>query len=116
VVISGVAGTFAASLNFLDSFAGFLFGLSIIFAPIAGIYVIDFFVFRCRLPYDIAELETVQSFSIAALVAWIIGTGIAYLSYQSIIHLTSIEAIDSIMAAMLSYFLLGSLKRRSGTA
>ena len=114
VVVSGIAGTLAASLNFLDSFASFLFGLSIIFAPIAGIYVIDFFVFRRRKPYDINELEAVQGFSFAALLAWMIGTGTAYLSYQSIIHLTSIEAVDSIMTAMASYLLLNSLNISSG--
>lgn len=112
VVASGIAGTIAASFNLLESFTTFLFSLAIIFAPICGVYVTDFFVFRRGKAYDIAELESVRSVSVEALLAWAIGTGTAFLSYKSIFQLTSIEAADSIIVASLSYYLMGYARRR----
>ena len=114
VVASGIAGTIAASFDLLDSFTGFLFSLAIIFAPICGIYATDFFIFRRSKAYDIAELESVRSISIEALLAWAIGTTTAYLSYKSVFQLTSIEAADSIIAATLSYYFLGRARRNFG--
>lgn len=102
-IVAGVFGTVAAMLNILENFTTFLFGLSIIFAPIGGIFIADFYILRAMKAYPLESLESDRSTRIISLVAWGTGTGVAVLSSQSVLTLTGFEVADALLSAMLAY-------------
>jgi len=102
-IVAGVFATLAAMLNILENYTSFLFGLSIIFAPIGGIFIVDFYLLRARQPYPLESLESDKATRIVALVAWGTGTGVAVLSSQGVLTLTGFEVADALLSAMLAY-------------
>ena len=113
VLVAGALGTVAASFNLLDRFTEFLFGLAIVFAPVAGVYIADFFVIRRRRIYDIGALATVSAYRYTAFGAWLAGIGASVLANNGVIAFSGIEAIDATFAAMLSYILLERVRERT---
>lgn len=113
-VVSGVLGTVAALLNLLDNFTTFLIGLSIIFAPIGGIFIADFYLLRRLRPYSLDLLGGRPNW--AALTAWALGAGMAFASAQTGTRLTGIEVVDSLLVASLSYLGLAWCQRRWAAA
>lgn len=112
VVILGIAGTLAASFNLLDYLVTFLFYLAITFAPVAGIYVVDFFLLkRCR-PYDVSRLSSIDSVNWAAIVAWGFGIWASILSAEMGISLTTIEACDAVLSSMVVYGVMSELMKK----
>ena len=106
IVFAGIFGTIAASLNLLDSFTTFLFSLSIIFTPVAAIYVIDFFMIRKKQVYDLKTLATIEKINWQAVIAWGAGIAVSLLSNQHWITFTHIEVFDAIIITSLVYYLL----------
>ena len=102
-IVCGALGTLAASFNLLDRFVDFLFGLSILFAPIAGVYIADFFFLRARESYR-PDFSTRVSWP--ALLAWLSGVLVSLSSQAGLIVLTGIEALDALGAAMIIYLIL----------
>ena len=109
VVISGLIGTFIAFLEILEHFIDFIFSLGIIFTPIAGIYVIDYFILH-KGNYDIEKIEQDTGISYIAITAWLIGIVTAYGASQEWLHLTGIASCDSLFTAASSYLFLMKLK------
>lgn len=105
-IACGALGTLAASFNLLDRFIDFLFGLSILFAPIAGVYIADFFFLRGRERY---QPDLSANVSWPALLAWVFGVLVSLSSQAGLIVLTGIEALDAISAAMIVYLILNRL-------
>lgn len=96
--VSGVIGTLGAALGVMDYFLPFVFFLGIATAPVAGIYLADFFVLNNG-RRDFADLQNVSAFGTAAYVAWIVGSGTAYLTTNTAATLTTIPAVDGLLAA-----------------
>ncbi len=111
-VASGIAGTAIALFGILEHFIDFIFSLGIIFTPIAGIYVVDYFILN-RGHYDLDKMEQDTGVSGIALISWLFGIAAAYAADQEWFHLTGIASCDSLLTAALSYLLLKSMLRQS---
>ena len=109
IVVAGVLGTLAASLNLLDSFTSFLFTLSVVFAPVAAVYTTDFYLVRNRLVYDLDEVGQLPGFHWPAMLAWLAGIIASMLSNNDLITITSIEACDAVIVTVPAYLLFMKL-------
>ena len=108
VIVSGMAGTIIAFFEILEHFIDFIFSLGIIFSPIAGIYVADYFVLH-KGNYNLEKIEQSTGVSSIAIISWILGIAAAYGTNQKWLHLTGIASCDSLVIAALSYLLLKQL-------
>jgi cytosine permease len=104
-VVAGILATGAALMNILDAYTSFLFGLSIIFAPIGGIFIVEFYVLRNMQPYEL-DTELNGPFRPAAAFAWAVGTGMAMLANNSVVTLTGFEVADALLSAGVAYLVL----------
>ena len=101
----GVLGVIAALMNILDSFITFLFYLSVVFIPVAGVLIIDALVIRPG-AYRIETLETNRQFNNRGFIAWVMGALVAVLSSEGLIgSLTNIAAIDAVLVSAVIYLL-----------
>lgn len=108
VLIAGIIGTAIAFFEILEHFIDFIFSLGIIFSPIAGIYVADYFILH-KGNYNLEKIEQDTGTSYIAIVSWILGISVAYGTNQKWLHLTGIASCDSLVIAALSYLLLKQL-------
>ncbi|MFS1422481.1 cytosine permease [Shewanella sp. 10N.286.48.B5] len=106
IVVSGVLGTIIASFNLLANFTDFLFSLSIIFTPVAAIYVVDFFIVRNKQSYLLSELSQVAAVNYLAVIAWAVGIATSMLTNHGLITITGIEVCDAILVTAPTYYLL----------
>ena len=107
IIGGGVVGTGIASLGITDYFIPFLVGLSITVPPIAGIYVVDFFVRKHD--YSTGTLEAGPAFRLPALIGWGSGVLAAYLSARGIIAITGIPACDSLLLSGAVFYVLAQI-------
>ncbi len=99
----GVIGVVAALMNILDSFITFLFYLSVIFIPVAGVLIIDALLIRPD-AYRIESLENNRSLNWKGFVAWAFGAVIAVLASDGFIPaLSKIAAIDAVVLSAIIY-------------
>lgn len=105
IVVLGVLGTLAAFFNILDHFLSFLFYLSIIFVPVAGVIAVDYFFLR-RSAYHDRRIELQTTLRTDAVISWAIGAVVALLGSWGWFSLTDIAAIDAMLVAAVAYFLL----------
>ena len=103
VIASGFFGTIMALLGILDHFIDFVFSLGILFTPVAGIYVVDFFCFRRDL-YLSGSTDVERSVSMPAFAAWFIGVTVALAAGNGSFSLTGTAAIDSLLAASVIFW------------
>jgi cytosine permease len=109
----GFVGIFVALLNLLDNFITFIFYLSIIFVPVAGIIISDFLFIRPH-AYNIESLSGNRSISPKGFVAWLVSAIFAILSTESIIpSISGIAAMDAIFLAAIFYISLSWNERLS---
>lgn len=106
VLLCGAGGTLFAFLHILDFFIPFLIYLAVIFVPVGGIIIVDFFLLRQADYLEDGYLKQ-SDWHIRALVSWAAGTGIAILAMNGVFTLTGTAAIDAIMTAALVHSLLG---------
>ena len=105
-VVLGVIGVSAGLLNILDSFVTFLFYLSVVFIPVAGVIIIDHFLIRPSV-YRVTRVEDDQPINRPALVAWLAGATIALAGAEGlIVSITGVAALDSAIASGLIYALV----------
>lgn len=102
-IASGVFGTILALLGILDHFVEFVFSLGILFTPVAGIYVVDYFCFRREL-YLSGSTDVARAVSVPAFVAWFAGIGVALAAGQGWFTLTGTAAIDSLLVTSLLFW------------
>lgn len=112
IVMLGALGTVAAFLNILDYFLDFLFYLAIVFVPVAGVIIVDYFVVR-RWAYNDNFASNLRDWSASALLAWLLGSAVALLGATGVLQISSIAALDAMLVAALSYFGLSRLNRRA---
>lgn len=110
IVAAGLLGTVVASFNLLDNFTNFLFGLSIIFTPVAAIYVVDFFIVRRGEKYTLQHLTRNERLNTQAIIAWMVGIATSMASNQGWITLTTIEVFDAVLLTLPTYYLLSRNK------
>ena len=99
----GLAGIAAALLNLLDNFITFIFYLSVIFVPVAGVIMCDYLFIRPQ-AYNIETLSDNRQIGTKGFVAWIVGAVYAILSSEGMIPTPSgIAALDAIVLSGLIY-------------
>jgi cytosine permease len=103
VVAAGLLCTGVASLDLLNRLTDFLFGLSVVFAPIAGILITDFFLIRKQTLYEVEQHTPAKGFSAAALIAWGCGIAASLLPTSGRVFLSGIEALDGLAIASVIY-------------
>ena len=108
----GVIGVVAALLNILGAFEIFLWYLSIIFIPVAGVLIID----RCFIrpkAYNLDTLKRNNRLNVPAFIAWAIGAFVAILADRgTVTNLTGIGAMDALILSALLYFLFARFAAR----
>ena len=106
----GVIGVVAALLNILGAFEVFLWYLSIIFIPVAGVLIIDRFFIRPKV-YNLETLSDNNRLNIPAFIAWVIGAVVAILADRGTIpNLTGIGAMDALILSAVLYFVFAKFK------
>lgn len=112
VIGLGALGTGAAFLNILDRFLDFLFYLSIVFVPVAGVIVVDHFLIRPN-AYAAERLEQIERFLPRGLLSWALGSGVALAGATGWLHVSGVAAFDAMVVAALSYWILSLIGRRT---
>ena len=112
----GVIGVVAALMNILDSFVTFLFYLSVIFIPVAGVLIIDALIIRPSI-YKISTLDDNKTLNWRAFAAWAVGAVIAVLASDGYIPtLTKIAALDAVILSGALYIALAWTQRETKQA
>lgn len=108
----GGVGIIAGVLNLLDYFVTFLFYLSIIFVPVAGVILVDYFLIRPD-RYRIETLQANSGFNVKAFATWAIGAVVSILMSEAIMpSLTGMAAMDAALLTGLLYLVLSWPDRR----
>lgn len=111
VLLCGAGGTLFAFLHILDYFIPFLIYLAVIFVPVGGIIIVDFFLLR-RNDYLGDSYLHQGGWRWRALASWAAGTGVAALGMKHVFTLTGTAAIDAILTAALAHTLLNWKQRQ----
>ena len=108
-----VVALVAAVAGIADYFIPLLIGLGIVSAPLAGVYLVDFFVLRERV-YDASTVGQLPVIRTSALAAWLLGSVVGLAETYAGYALTGIPAVDSILIAALGLALMNraQLRRR----
>jgi cytosine permease len=101
----------AAVAGIADYFIPLLIGLGIVSAPLAGVYVVDFFVLRERV-YDPARLGELPAIRISALAAWLLGSAVGLVETYTGHAFSAIPAVDSILITALGQALMNGTQLR----
>jgi cytosine permease len=105
---ASILATALAMIGIKEHVTTFFLALGIMVPPIAGIYLVDFFVFSAR-TYDMALLKVRKSVNPAAFAAWGLSSLVGYLASMDKIHLTSVAAMDALLSAGVMYYLFSKL-------
>jgi cytosine permease len=115
-IVLGVVGVAAALLNILGQFEIFLWYLSIIFIPVAGVVIIDRLFLRAE-KYNLKTLEDNSSINVPAILAWAVGAIFAILADRGAApELTKIGAMDALVLSAALYFLLSKITQKMRAA
>jgi cytosine permease len=108
-IILGAVGVIAALMNILGAFEVFLWYLSIIFIPVAGVLMVDRLFLRPSV-YNLETLKDNNRLNVTAFGAWAVGAIFAILADQGILPtLTKIGAMDALVLSAVLYFVLSKL-------
>ena len=105
-IVLGIVGVAAALLNILGQFEIFLWYLSIIFIPVAGVIIIDRLFLRPE-DYNLETLQDNKGINLTAVLAWAVGAVFAILADRGVVPtLTKVGAMDALVLSAVLYFLL----------
>ncbi|MEC8267837.1 MAG: cytosine permease [Pseudomonadota bacterium] len=108
-VVLGVIGVTAGLMNILDSFVTFLFYLSVVFIPVAGVIIVDHFIARPE-AYRVTEVEDNQPLNRWGLLAWFMGAAIALAASEGFIgSVTRVSALDAMLTTAVLYWIAARL-------
>jgi cytosine permease len=104
-------GLWGALVALVAAFIPLLIGLGIVSAPLAGVYLVDFFVLRER-EYDASAPGQLPAFRPSALAAWLLGSAVGLAETYAGHALTGIPAVDSILVTALGHVLMNRSQLR----
>ena len=105
ILVTGALGTIAAFFNILDYFLDFLFYLAIVFVPVSGVIAVDYLLLRRSAYHQQREMLEV-SLRPTAVLSWALGACVALFGSWGWLSLTAVAALDAMLVAALSYYLL----------
>ena len=110
-IVGGIVGTAAALVGISENLIDFLIVMGLLVPPIAGVYLVDFFVFG-RTDFSTDRLDARPAVRVNAVVVGI-GTGIiAAWMYYSGWSMTSIGSLDSLILSVVAYVALQRITGR----
>lgn len=108
VVLMAFIGLGLAYYGMIENFTSFLSLLGVLISPIAGVYLVEFYAIDAeRVKRGI--MQELPALNVTASLAWFFGSLVSLLTAEDFFNLfsiTSISAIDGVLAAMLAYGLL----------
>ena len=108
-VVLGVIGVTAGLMNILDSFVTFLFYLSVVFIPVAGVIIVDHFIARPE-AYRVTEVADNQPLNRWGLLTWFMGAAIALAASEGLIgSVTRVAALDAMLTTAVLYWIAARL-------
>lgn len=105
---ASVFGTALAVMGIKDHVTTFFSALGILVPPIAGIYLVDYFVFSHR-SYGVELLKARKSINPTAFAAWGLSSLAGYFASEGKINLTNVPALDALFCAGILYFAFNKL-------
>ncbi|MEK9533964.1 MAG: cytosine permease [Halieaceae bacterium] len=109
IASTAAIGLVAGASNILAIFLDYLFYLSIVFVPVAGVVIADFFVVR-RSQYIGAAFKHPRTVRVTALSSWGGGAIYALLATEDfILSLTGIAALDSLVLSGAIFLILSHM-------
>lgn len=115
IVFYGIVGFVVAQFNIIDFLGDFLYYLSILFVPVAGIILVDFYLNR-KAEYREETLAQNPAYNVSALTVWGLGVLVGIGGDQDLLPtISGVSAIDSITVAVFLYWLVARLKLLNAT-
>jgi cytosine permease len=114
VILMTVAGIAIAQLGMVDKFTEFLMLLSVTIAPAAGVYIAQYYVLDSS-KMNFKNIQQVPSWMLRGLASWVFGTVISAFTapeFFDLFSLTSISALDGIIASAVFYIALMKRSKR----
>lgn len=113
-IICGSLGILMAMFGIYGMFENFLSIVTVLVSPIAGIYMIDYFLYKEK--YEFSYEEKLQDYYPVSIISWVIGSTVAFMTSQppagfGLFTLTNISALDGIIVAGICYFVLTKLTK-----
>lgn len=111
VVVMTIIGIAIAQFGMIDMFTAFLTLLGVTIAPSAGVYLAQYyFLDKESLSYE--RVQSAPDWIVKGLLAWAFGSAVSACTagaFFNLFSLTSISAIDGILASFIAYILLVKL-------
>ena len=108
----GAVGVLAALMNILGGFQTFLWYLSIIFIPVAGVLIVDRLFIRPTV-YTLETLGDNSTLNLTAFIAWAVGAIFAILADRGVLPtFTKIGAMDALILSAILYIVLSWILRK----
>ena len=96
MIAGGVIGTGLAMFGITEHFIEFLEWLGVIVPPVAGIYLVDYFLLGQR--RFSTELRTsLPNYDRAAMAAWVIGTMVSAIVFVTELSLSNVPSLDALV-------------------
>lgn len=115
VVIMTIVGIGIAQLGMVNKFTDFLMLLSVAIAPAAGVYIVQYYVLdSTKMSFE--NIQQVPAWMFKGLASWAFGTAFSACTapeFFNLFSLTSISALDGILAAGVIYLALMKLSPSS---
>ncbi|MEN7341527.1 MAG: cytosine permease [Pseudomonadota bacterium] len=116
IVVLGIGGTVAAFANIIDAFLDFLFYLSVVFVPVAGVIIIDYWRSGAERYESSLESDIGVGERPVAMISWVGGAVIALLAAEGYLSLSGIAALDAMLCSAVLFALLSLATRRRDVA
>ena len=115
-IILGAVGVIIALLDILESFQHFLWYLTVIFVPVAGVMIIDRLFIQPE-AFNLETLENNRSLNGLAILAWAAGAIYAILAEAFIVKpLTHVGVLDAFIMSVVLYFVLAKVMGRKAVS
>ncbi|WP_112479417.1 cytosine permease [Vibrio variabilis] len=111
VIIMTILGLAIAQLGMIDMFTAFLTLLGVTIAPSAGVYLAQYY-FLDKSALEFERIQSAPNWMLKGLVAWALGSAVSACTageFFNLFSLTSISAIDGILASFVAYIVLVKL-------
>ncbi|MCG9640523.1 cytosine permease [Vibrio sp. Isolate34] len=115
IVVMTIVGIGIAQLGMVNKFTDFLMLLSVTIAPAAGVYIVQYYVLdSAKMSFE--NIQQVPAWMFKGLASWAFGTAFSACTapeFFNLSSLTSISALDGILAAGVIYLALMKLSPSS---